>query len=485
MQNAEKYQSWYDAMSNSGFDPTDILGYHGMGLGVNPVISSNDEVDTREALLARLNYIYKDRYYVTAAVRRDGYSAFGQNNPHATFPTMALGWRISDEPFFNAKWVNNLKLRLSWGANGNSAIGRYDAMATLGNIKILQANASSGAYYTKSGLTINRLANYNLQWEKTTATNFGVDFNLFDNRLNGTVEYYLSKTTNLLLDRQLPSIVGVKSVASNMGQINNRGWEITLNSLNIDLKDKLQWFTNLSLSGYRNRIVHLYGDYDENGVEQDDTQNGWYIGHAIDAIYDYKSDGIWQKEELEAARADGKAYAGYYPGDYKMVDVNNDGEYRPEDDRQFLGHKNPHFFINMTNDFTVFKDFSLSFTLYGAFGGMKNYNYEHFGALTLSDFDIPYWTEENRSNKYPRMSERDIDAVTTTNYIKTDFIRLSNITLGYNVPSKFIGRLGLKSAKVYCSMENVAVWSPWPVWDPENTGGAVPRKFNFGVNLKF
>lgn len=485
MQNAEKYQSWYDAMSNSGFDPTDILGYHGMGLGVNPVISSNDEVDTREALLARLNYIYKDRYYVTAAVRRDGYSAFGQNNPHATFPTMALGWRISDEPFFNAKWVNNLKLRLSWGANGNSAIGRYDAMATLGNIKILQANASSGAYYTKSGLTINRLANYNLQWEKTTATNFGVDFNLFDNRLNGTVEYYLSKTTNLLLDRQLPSIVGVKSVASNMGQINNRGWEITLNSLNIDLKGKLQWFTNLSLSGYRNRIVHLYGDYDENGVEQDDTQNGWYIGHAIDAIYDYKSDGIWQKEELEAARADGKAYAGYYPGDYKMVDVNNDGEYRPEDDRQFLGHKNPHFFINMTNDFTVFKDFSLSFTLYGAFGGMKNYNYEHFGALTLSDFDIPYWTEENRSNKYPRMSERDIDAVTTTNYIKTDFIRLSNITLGYNVPSKFIGRLGLKSAKVYCSMENVAVWSPWPVWDPENTGGAVPRKFNFGVNLKF
>ena len=288
-------------MSNSGFDPTDVLGFHAMGFGVNPVISSNDEVDTRDALLARLNYIYKDRYYVTAAVRRDGYSAFGQNNPHATFPTMALGWRISDESFFKAKWVDNLKLRLSWGANGNSAIGRYDAMATMGNIKILQADGSSGAYYTKSGLTINRLANYNLQWEKTTATNFGVDFNLLGNRLNGTIEYYLSKTTNLLLDRQLPSIVGVKSVASNMGQVNNRGWEITLNSLNIDIKDKLQWFTNLSLSGYRNRIVHLYGDYDENGIEQDDTQNGWYIGHAIDAIYDYKSDGIWQKEELEAA----------------------------------------------------------------------------------------------------------------------------------------------------------------------------------------
>lgn len=485
MQNAEKFQSWYDAMSNSGFDPTDVLGFHAMGFGKNPSISSNDEVDTRNALLARLNYIYNDRYYLTAAVRRDGYSAFGQDNPYATFPTMALGWRISNESFFKVDWVDNLKLRLSWGANGNSAIGRYDALATMGNIKLLQAYASSGAYYTKSGLTINRLANADLQWEKTTATNFGFDFNLFGNRLNGTVEYYISKTTNLLLDRQLPSIVGVKSVASNMGQMNNNGWEITLNSLNLDIKNKLQWYTNLSLSGYRNRIVHLYGDYDENGVEQDDTENGWYIGHSIDAIYDYKSNGIWQTEELEAARAEGKEYAGYYPGDYKMVDVNNDGEYRPEDDRQFLGHKNPHLFLNMTNDFTIFNDFTFSFTLYGAFGGMKNYNYEHFGALTLSDFDIPYWTEENRSNKYPRMSERDIDAVKTTNYIKTDFIRLSNITLGYNLPSKFIKHIGLTSAKVFCNVENVAVWSPWPVWDPENTGGAVPRKFNFGVNVKF
>lgn len=131
---------------------------------------------------------------------------------------MALGWRISNESFFKVDWVDNLKLRLSWGTNGNSAIGRYDALATMGNIKLLQAYASSGAYYTKSGLTINRLANADLQWEKTTATNFGFDFNLFGNRLNGTVEYYISKTTNLLLDRQLPSIVGVKSVASNMGK---------------------------------------------------------------------------------------------------------------------------------------------------------------------------------------------------------------------------------------------------------------------------
>lgn len=485
MQNAERYSSWYDSMENSGFDPTDMLGYHAIGLGTNPKISSNDETDTREAMLARLNYVYDSRYYFTAAVRRDGYSAFGQNNPHATFPTMALGWRISEESFFNTTWVDNLKLRVSWGANGNSAIGRYDALATMGNIKILQAFAASGAYYTQSGLMLQRLANAGLQWEKTTSTNFGVDFNILGNRLNGSVEYYISKTTDLLLDRQLPSIVGVKNVAANMGQVNNNGWEVTLNSLNLDIKDKLQWNTNLSLSGYRNRIVHLYGDYDENGVEQDDTQNGWYIGHAIDAIYDYKSDGIWQKDELEAARAAGKAYAGYFPGDYKMVDVNNDGEYRPEDDRQFLGHKNPHFFFNMTNNFTLFNDFSFSFTLYGATGGGKNYNNEHFGALTLSDFDIPYWTEENRSNKYPRMSERDIDAVPTTNYIRTDFIRLSNITLGYNLPSNLLSHIGLKSVKVFGNVENVAVWSPWPVWDPENTGGAVPRKFNLGFNLKF
>jgi TonB-linked SusC/RagA family outer membrane protein len=485
MQNAERYSSWYDSMENSGFDPTDLLGYHAMGLGGNAKISSNDETDTRNALLARLNYVFDNRYYLTAAVRRDGYSAFGQDNPYATFPTMALGWRISEESFFKTGWIDNLKIRVSWGANGNSAIGRYDALATMNNIKILQAYAASGAYYTQSGLALGRLANAGLQWEKTTATNFGVDFNLFGNRLNGTVEYYISKTTNLLLDRELPSIVGVKNVAANLGQVNNNGWEVTLNSLNTDIKNKLQWNTNLSLSGYRNRIVHLYGDYDENGVEQDDTRNGWYIGHAIDAIYDYKPDGIWQTDELEAARKQGKAYAGYFPGDYKMVDVNNDGEYRPEDDRQFLGHKNPHFFFNLINDFTLFNDFSLSFTLYGATGGKRNYNNEHFGALTISDFDIPYWTEENRSNKYPRMSERDIDAVPTTNYIRTDFIRLSNIALGYNLPSKLLSHIGLSSVKVFCNAENVAVWSPWPVWDPENTGSPVPRKFNFGFNLKF
>ena len=112
----------------------------------------------------------------------------------------------------------------------------------------------------------------------------------------------------------------------------------------------------------------------QTGVEQNDTQNGWYIGHAIDAVYDYKSDGIWQKDDLEAARAAGKPYAGYFPGDYKMVDVNNDGKYLPEDDRQFLGHRNPNMFVNITNDFTIYNDFSFSFTLYGAFGGIRNYN---------------------------------------------------------------------------------------------------------------
>lgn len=484
MQNAERYSSWYNSMENSGFDPTDILGYHAIGLGTNPKISSNDETDTRDALLARLNYTFDSRYYLTAAVRRDGYSAFGQDNPRAIFPTVALAWRISKESFFNADWVNDLKLRASWGANGNSAIGRYDALATMNSIKILQAYAASGAYYTQSGLMLGRLANTGLQWEKTTSTNFGVDFSLFGSRLNGSVEYYVSHTTNLLLDRQLPSIVGVKSVAANLGQVNNNGWEFTLNSVNIN-KDKFQWNTNLSLSGYRNRIVHLYGDYNENGVEQNDTQNGWYIGKSIDAIYDYKSDGIWQVDELKDARAQGKKYAGYFAGDYKMVDVNNDGEYRPDDDRQFLGNRNPRFFFNLTNDFTLLHDFSLSFTLYGATGGKANYNNEHFGALTLSDFDIPYWTEENRSNKYPRMSERDIDAVATTNYIRTDFIRLSNIVVGYNLPSKLINRIGLNAVKVFCNAENVAVWSPWPVWDPESRSGPVPRRFNFGFNLKF
>lgn len=485
MQNAESVKYWSDRMNGSAFDPSDVLGYHAMSLATVTSVTSNDWKENRDALLARANYNWNERYYLTAAVRRDGFSAFGNGNAHENFPTVATSWRISSEPWFHVKWVDDLKLRYSWGANGQSAIGRYDALALMNIIKLLYANPD-GSYYTKTGLSVARLANNDLKWEKTTQHNIGIDFSVLGNCITGSFEYYSAKTTNLLLDRQLPSITSVKSVAANLGEVTNNGFEFTLNTLNIDLDDKFQWRTTTSVSSYRNRIRHLYGDYDENGREIDDTENGWYIGHSIDAIYDYKPNGIWQQEDLDAARAEHgpNSYPGYYPGNYKMVDQNNDGQYTANDDRVFLGHRNPHFFFNMTNNFTIFRNFFASFTMYGQYGGKRNY-IEHFGSLNNSCLNLSYWTADNKSTKYPRLADRSIDLVMERNYKSIDFLRLSNITVGWNVPVKWVKPLGFTSLKIYGSIDNVHCWTSWPGWDPEYTSGAVPRKFNFGLNVRF
>jgi TonB-linked SusC/RagA family outer membrane protein len=487
LSNAEKFQYFSNSQSNTQFDPSDILGYHNMSAGSVPVISSNDYIRTRDALLARLNYTLNGKYLLTSSIRRDGYSAFGQDNPHAFFPSLALAWRLSDESFFNLKRVDNLKIRASWGANGNSAIGEYDALAALSGSKHLYAS-ESGAAYTVSRLVINRMANAELQWEKTTAFNAGLDFSLFKYRLNGTIEGYLSKTTNLLVDRSLPNVTGYDRIASNLGQVNNAGIEIALNSVNMDIPGKFNWQTAFIASYNKNKIVHLYGDmvdiYDDNGnkigvKESDDYNNHWFIGHAIEEIWDYKPNGVWQAEDAEIANKAG----GYLPGEYRMVDVNGDGIYTEIADKQFLGYSKPQFRWNMMNDFTLFRNFSVSFSLYGQHGWKKNYT-EKFGNERESDYVIPYWTEENRSNKWTRMSNRDADPKPQSNYINMDFVRLSDISIGYQFPARLTEGFQIQTLKIYGSIQNVAVWSRWPGWDPENTGGPSPRYFNFGINVK-
>lgn len=485
--NAEKHQYFSNLQSNTQFSPSDVLGYHNMGAGGVPVVSSNDYVRTRDALLGRLNYTFNGKYFLTTSIRRDGYSAFGQDNPHALFPSFALAWRLSDESFFNLNAVDQLKFRVSWGANGNSAIGEYDALAALSGGKHLYAN-ENGAAYTVSRLIIDRMGNTGLQWEKTTAYNAGVDFSLFKYRLNGSIESYLSKTTNLLVDRSLPNVTGYDKIASNLGQVNNSGIEVTLNSINMDIPGILNWQTAANASLNKNRIVHLYGDmvdvYDSDGnkigtKESDDYTNRWFIGHAIEAIWDYAPNGIWQIEDAELASKAG----GFLPGEYRMVDVNGDGIYTELADKKFLGYSTPQFRWNMMNDFTLFQKISVSFSVYGQHGWKKNYA-EKFGNERESDYVIPYWTEENRSANWARMSNRDGDPKPQSNYINMGFVRLSDITVGYQVPNYFMDMFHLQSLKIYGSIQNVAVWSDWPGWDPENIDGPSPRYFNFGVSIK-
>ena len=284
--NAEKFQRWSDEMNNEGFDPNDDLGYHYMKGGILPTISSNDEYRTGDALMARLFYSYDNRYMITGTVRRDGYSAFGQKNPRAVFPSVAVGWVFSDEPFLKKlNWLDYGKLRFSWGLNGNRDIGVYRALARMGNSKYMYVSPD-GKVYNGSYLYVNSLANKELKWERTASFNLGLDFSIFNERLKGNIDIYKANTKDLLIERTLPELIGFSSVMSNLGEVENKGIELSLTSKNIDTKN-FAWSSTFNFTLNRNKIVHLYGDMvdvlDENGnvvgqKEADDIKNKWFIG---------------------------------------------------------------------------------------------------------------------------------------------------------------------------------------------------------------
>lgn len=256
--NAEKFRNDTEKMSNQNFTPNDILGYHDMAIGNLPELSSNDEVRTSNALMARLNYGFMNKYLLTLSVRKDGSSLFGYSNPYATFPAAALGWVISEEKFFKVKFVDYLKLRASWGINGNRDITNYAALSKMLAEKSLNTDLN-GNPITIPTLEINTMGNKKLKWEKTEAYNLALDFRLFNGRLNGTVETYYMSTTDVLVNRELPTITGYKRVYANLGEIRNKGFELSLSSTNMK-QHNFEWTSNLIFSLNRNKIITITGE---------------------------------------------------------------------------------------------------------------------------------------------------------------------------------------------------------------------------------
>ncbi|SEO11392.1 TonB-linked outer membrane protein, SusC/RagA family [bacterium A37T11] len=485
--NAEKFQQWEDKMSAKNFDPNDDLGWHGMGSGLNPIISSDDQYSTGDALMGRVFYAYKDRYLFTGTFRRDGYSAFGLGNPRANFGSAALGWVFSDESFFHKDgWVNYGKLRVSWGSNGNRDVGRYEALSDLTTGKYLYIQPD-GTVVQVSQLWVDRMENPGLKWEANTSINLGLDFAMFNNRIDGSIEAYRMKTSDLLVKRSLPTALGFDYVMDNLGGVMNKGFEITLNSLNIK-HENFTWRSTALFQLNRNKISTLYGIRDENGKEYDDVQNKWFIGHAIDAIWDWKAIGVYQKGEEEAA-----ARYGLRPGDYKLEDVNNDGQFTNED-KQFLGYTEPRFRWSLRNDFQLYKDFTISFNIYSNWGNKRAFNQvknRNGFPDRQNGYVYPYWTPENPSNEWARINSNEGSASGFNVYRELSFIRLDNISIAYTIPQKWISKYSLKSLRVYANVRNAAVYKKeWNFWDPEwdysdnnATPGPTPRMFTFGVNL--
>lgn len=481
--NAEKEQYWSTTANNQQYSPSDILSYHNIGAGTFPTVSSNDTYKTGDALMGRLFYSFRDKYMLTASIRRDGYSAFGQRNPRATFPAVALGWVFTSEKFMKktSDWLNYGKLRFSWGQNGNRDIGQYEALASL-NSSVHPYIDQSGNVYLTSQIYVNRMANADLKWERTASYNIGLDFSMLGDRLHGSVETYMSETNDLLVDRSLPSILGFSSVKANLGKLANKGFELTLNGDVVRGRD-FNWNSSGTFSFNRRKLKALYGDMedvlDENGKvigqkEVDDPNNGWFIGHDPDQIWSYERDGVWQLGEEEEA-----SKYGCKPGDFKYVDQNGDGVMDNED-KVFQGYTTPRFYWTWRNEF-IYRDFSFSFMMYSQVGQYGTFNraantggmYDRYTIV-----DLPRWTVDNPTDDYARIGSHNIG----NNYVKKTFVRMENITLSYNVPKNFLKRFAVQNMRLSLSARNPFVISSWDFGDVEG-GDYTMKSYNLSINF--
>jgi TonB-linked SusC/RagA family outer membrane protein len=482
--NTEKYRSWYEFQANQNFAPNQNLGYHGLQFGDNPSLTNYDTKETGDALMGRVNYTLLDKYLFTASLRRDGYSAFGQEQPRAFFPAAAFAWKISDEEFFNENGlINRLKLRLSWGVNGNRDIGAYSALAQLGSV--LDYDGSN----VEVGVENTSLSNPSLTWEKTESFNIGVDFGLVENRIDVTADFYVGTTIDLLMNRQLPRITGFQSITANLGELENRGFELTMRTVNMS-SSGFNWSSDLVFSLNRNKIKSLFGDVGEYTLlgqtrtgELPDFSNHWFPGRAVDVVWDYDVIGIWQIEEGE--NADKYSMS---PGDFKAVDVNEDGQYTDVIDKRFIGYTTPRYHLGLRNNFS-YKNFSASIFIRANLGHVLPFNEALQGSLShdrrnYSGGPMPYWTPENRNNEYARL--RPIHSAYGGGlgiYKPASFVRIQDVSLSYAMPAPTTDRLRLSSLSIFGAIRNLYSFDQWPGWDPESNMTPMPQTFTLGLNL--
>ncbi len=476
----EGNKSSSNTMSASGF-PHDFLSWYSAAQAdlVTPGYTYNDNSLISQML--RVNYVYSGRYLLTATVRRDGFSGFGTNDKWGIFPSVALGWNINNESFF--PWKNlfdELKIRVSYGLNGNQAVGAYESISRLSQENMVTGSTSLPGYKPS------KLGSDNLGWESSRTANFGLDFGILKSRISGNLNIFDTRTSDLLLNRTISAVHGITSITQNIGETRNRGLEFSLTSRNIVKKD-FSWTTSGNISFVKNEIVSLYGNLDEQGKEVDDIVNNWFIGKPIRVSYGFVFDGVWQLgEEAEASTW------GSQPGFIKIKDVNGDGSLNA-DDRQILGQSDPKMIWGMTNSFK-YKSFTLDVFIHGVQGVTRNNG-------LMSDLGVTagvrhnttvknWWTPENPSNDFwknhvdaHRMAGQEAGI-----YESADFTRLKDVSLSYDLPSNLLSKFGLDKIKIYVTGRNLMTFTDWRGLDPElSDQEAIPlqKEYVFGLSLGF
>ncbi|ODS83058.1 MAG: SusC/RagA family TonB-linked outer membrane protein [Cytophagaceae bacterium SCN 52-12] len=435
--------------------------------------------------MGRVNYNYKNTYLITGTLRRDGYSGFSKNNKFALFPSVGLAWIVSNNAFMSGSKIDLLKIRGSFGVNGNMT-SRYSSLAKVSTPD--ESKFVFGEGGTSIGQSLTSLPNNNLRWEKSNGLNIGVDFGLLDNRLGGSVEYYHTATTDLLWNIVIPQITGFSSISSNVGKLQNNGVEVMLSTTPVRTKS-FEWNVNLNYASNKNKIVSLLGeDKNKDGREDDLPGSNLFIGKSIGTIYHYQIQGIWQLND--------EVMTGYYPGAYRIVDQDNDGTITADKDRVFLGRSEPAYSFGVQSEMK-YKGFVFRFFVNSIQGGKNGYlggnapaNVASTGNFAnLNTFNYDLWSVSNPGGKYA--VGWSVPQINPTPYYSRSFVRLQDVSLAYQVNSALVNKIGGRHIKVFASGKNLITLTDWDGWDPETGQGInsdaypVLKSFSLGIELSF
>lgn len=439
-----------------------------------------------ELIMGRVLYGYKNRYLITATVRRDGFSGFGASNKFGIFPSIALGWVLSEEGFFNTNTVEFLKLRASYGQTARRGVGRYETQARM---QAAPSRVFGDGGSATIGQWITTMANPNLAWETTTGLNLGIDFDMLNSRVFGNIEYYSNNTEDILYNIQIPQTTGFSNIATNIGNVYNHGLEFSLSGEVVRSGD-FSWQSTLNFSRNRNQIRSILGvDNNNDGMEDDIVTNQLFIGEPQNVVFDYEVIGMWQLDD--------EVPQGFFPGTYRLNDVDEDGSISPND-RKILGYRDPSYRLGFANTLR-YKNLSLYVFVNSIQGGSDFYYGDGSpyasGALFKRDqltysnaMPFDYWMPENPNAKYRRL---DIpSSFVGRPYDQRSFVRLQDISLAYNFDPGILEKWNISNLKVNLSAKNLVTLTKWEGWDPETGTGLVAglpvmKAFTLGLNVQF
>lgn len=483
VQSIESIRTTKTQTSGSGF-ATDDLGYNNISAAsiTNPTVRT---ITPRHlvSFMGRVNYSLMDKYLFSVSARVDGSSVFGKNSKWGVFPAGSFAWRINQEDWLvDVNWLTNLKLRLSAGSVGNQAIDPYQTQGLVDGYYMKFGDQNAMVGYLPS----TQLQNPDLKWETTTSYNVGIDFGFLRDRIMGSVEYYYAKTTDLLVEKSINQTTGYNTQLVNMGSVMNQGVEITANFVPVKIKN-FTWTIDLIWAHNQNKILSLNGATGADGQLLNDEANNWFIGHNINAYYDYVFDGIWQLDD------DIPDYGGTYqpqPGDIRVRDVNGDGQITPDD--RVVIDRDPKWTASLGTSFK-FYGVDITFDFYGVYGAVRQNNYLYAanqgGDLkgVRNGIKVDYWTIENPSNTAPRPRDGNISYFSSLSYQDASYFRLRNLSVGYSFPKKLIAKAKMTNLRIYCTASNLFTCTRYQSYSPEASAGSYPepRTVIGGLNLSF